>query len=340
MRACPTHVALLRGINVGGRNRVAMADLREVVTSLEHTEVTTYVQSGNVVFTSPDADPGALVAALEQRIGERRTPSACTRCSEAPSSVPTRPAPTRPRSSAPRSWVARTRRAWSGARCSCVPRTGSVAASWPPSWLGPERTRPRATGPPSPSCWPCSTPDVPVTGAHRSVDDERQAHHGFEGRGHRVQGHRPRPVSHHSIHHHAAPALKPTHGGLGLWSEVSITGPGCRPAVGCPVGQDPLQRRHDIPRTSCAQLRHGATVGQGGPRGGPDDAVNRQALCPLEQTDGSVGPRSEHAVNNQAEVRGTTECPLEPAHGRSGRTCAQRRLNDVRHGDPFRGGVL
>src|SRR5664280_2156271 len=152
----PTHVALLRGINVGGRNRVAMADLREVVTSLGHTEVTTYVQSGNVVFTSPDADTGALVAALEQRIGERRTPSACTHCSEAPSSVPTRPAPTRPRSSAPRSWVARTRRAWSGARCSCVPRTGSVAASWPPSWLGPERTRPRATGPPSPSCWPGS----------------------------------------------------------------------------------------------------------------------------------------------------------------------------------------
>src|SRR5664280_969277 len=99
----PTHVALLRGINVGGRNRVAMADLREVVTSLGHTEVTTYVQSGNVVFTSPDADTGALVAALEQRIGERRTPSACTHCSEAPSSVPTRPAPSRPRSSALRS---------------------------------------------------------------------------------------------------------------------------------------------------------------------------------------------------------------------------------------------
>ena len=35
----PTHVALLRGINVGGRNRVAMADLREVVLGLGHTEV-------------------------------------------------------------------------------------------------------------------------------------------------------------------------------------------------------------------------------------------------------------------------------------------------------------
>jgi hypothetical protein len=40
-----THVALLRGINVGGRNRIAMADLRAVVTSLAHTEVATYIQS-------------------------------------------------------------------------------------------------------------------------------------------------------------------------------------------------------------------------------------------------------------------------------------------------------
>jgi uncharacterized protein (DUF1697 family) len=50
----PTHIALLRGINVGGRNRVAMADLREVVLGLGHTEVATYIQSGNVVFTSAE----------------------------------------------------------------------------------------------------------------------------------------------------------------------------------------------------------------------------------------------------------------------------------------------
>jgi uncharacterized protein (DUF1697 family) len=64
----PTHVALLRGINVGGRNRVTMADLREVVTSLGHTDVATYIQSGNVVFTSKDAHTRALAAALEQAI--------------------------------------------------------------------------------------------------------------------------------------------------------------------------------------------------------------------------------------------------------------------------------
>lgn len=66
----PTHVALLRGINVGGRNRVAMADLREVVAGLGHTEVATYIQSGNVVFTSQETDATALATALERAIAE------------------------------------------------------------------------------------------------------------------------------------------------------------------------------------------------------------------------------------------------------------------------------
>ena len=52
-----THVALLRGINVGGRNRVAMADLREVVVGLGHSDVSTYIQSGNVLFS---AGPGQI----------------------------------------------------------------------------------------------------------------------------------------------------------------------------------------------------------------------------------------------------------------------------------------
>ncbi len=69
----PTHVALLRGVNVGGRNRVAMADLREVVTSLGHTDVATYIQSGNVMFSSTEADTKALAAALERVIAEALT---------------------------------------------------------------------------------------------------------------------------------------------------------------------------------------------------------------------------------------------------------------------------
>jgi uncharacterized protein (DUF1697 family) len=71
----PTHVALLRGINVGGRNKVAMGDLRTVVASLGHGDVATYIQSGNVVFTSRDTDTtaiaGKLARALEQAVGVR-----------------------------------------------------------------------------------------------------------------------------------------------------------------------------------------------------------------------------------------------------------------------------
>jgi uncharacterized protein (DUF1697 family) len=66
-----SHVALLRGINVGGRNKIPMADLREVVTSLGHTGVTTYIQSGNVLFSTADTDTAKLAAALETAIGER-----------------------------------------------------------------------------------------------------------------------------------------------------------------------------------------------------------------------------------------------------------------------------
>jgi len=63
-----SHVALLRGINVGGRNKVPMTELREVVTSLGHTGVTTYIQSGNVLFSTPDSDSARLASDLESAI--------------------------------------------------------------------------------------------------------------------------------------------------------------------------------------------------------------------------------------------------------------------------------
>jgi uncharacterized protein (DUF1697 family) len=48
-------VALLRGVNVGGNNRLAMKDLTEVFRVAGCKDVTTYIQSGNVVFTAhPD----------------------------------------------------------------------------------------------------------------------------------------------------------------------------------------------------------------------------------------------------------------------------------------------
>ncbi len=55
MSAPRPFVALLRGVNVGGRNRIAMADLRDILGSLGHREVRTYIQSGNAVFElAPD----------------------------------------------------------------------------------------------------------------------------------------------------------------------------------------------------------------------------------------------------------------------------------------------
>jgi uncharacterized protein (DUF1697 family) len=58
----PTHVALLRGINVGGNKKVAMADLRAVVAALGHTDVSTYINSGNVLFTPPSGQDSAAMA--------------------------------------------------------------------------------------------------------------------------------------------------------------------------------------------------------------------------------------------------------------------------------------
>lgn len=66
-----SHVALLRGINVGGRNKVPMAELREVVAALGHTEVATYIQSGNVLFSTAQTDNAKLSAALESAIEDR-----------------------------------------------------------------------------------------------------------------------------------------------------------------------------------------------------------------------------------------------------------------------------
>lgn len=57
-------VALLRGINVGGRGKLPMADLRTMAEGCGFTDVSTYIQSGNLVFGT-DASPAAAAAALE-----------------------------------------------------------------------------------------------------------------------------------------------------------------------------------------------------------------------------------------------------------------------------------
>jgi uncharacterized protein (DUF1697 family) len=60
-------IALLRGINIGPRQRVSMPELRALIEGLGHTGVATLVQSGNVVFTSRAA-PATLERKLEAEI--------------------------------------------------------------------------------------------------------------------------------------------------------------------------------------------------------------------------------------------------------------------------------
>jgi len=68
-----THVALLRGINVVGRNKVSMTDLRAIVEGLGHKDVVTYIQSGNVAFSAsePAATGRELARVIEAAIAKR-----------------------------------------------------------------------------------------------------------------------------------------------------------------------------------------------------------------------------------------------------------------------------
>ncbi len=58
----PRYIALLRGINVGGHN-VKMDRLRALFEELGFRDVATFIASGNVIFTAPDADERALTGA-------------------------------------------------------------------------------------------------------------------------------------------------------------------------------------------------------------------------------------------------------------------------------------
>ena len=61
------YLVLLRGINVGGRNKVPMAALRELLESLGHTRVSTYIASGNVILSS-DRTAAAIKRELEEAL--------------------------------------------------------------------------------------------------------------------------------------------------------------------------------------------------------------------------------------------------------------------------------
>ena len=62
------YVALLRGINVGGRNVIRMADLRSAFEAEGFRDVVTYIQSGNVIFRGTGSTPGALTIQIEEML--------------------------------------------------------------------------------------------------------------------------------------------------------------------------------------------------------------------------------------------------------------------------------
>ena len=67
------YVALLRGFNVGGKNRLPMADLRDIFAAAGCAAVRTYIQSGNVVFDAAhdlaEAVPEIVTLTIRRRFG-------------------------------------------------------------------------------------------------------------------------------------------------------------------------------------------------------------------------------------------------------------------------------
>src|SRR3989440_2208207 len=71
VRQMTRYVSLFRGINVGGHQTVPMNELKELHESLGLRDVVTYIQSGNVVFTSDDADLAQLPRQIEDGFAQK-----------------------------------------------------------------------------------------------------------------------------------------------------------------------------------------------------------------------------------------------------------------------------
>ena len=65
-----SYVALLRGINVGDKNLIKMAALKACFETNGFENVSTYIQSGNVLFESADSPPGQLTPRIEEMLAE------------------------------------------------------------------------------------------------------------------------------------------------------------------------------------------------------------------------------------------------------------------------------
>lgn len=62
------YIALLRGINVSGKNKISMTELKKGFVELGFAEITTYLNSGNVIFSSMTDDKNVLSNLIKQMI--------------------------------------------------------------------------------------------------------------------------------------------------------------------------------------------------------------------------------------------------------------------------------
>ena len=65
------YLALLRGINVGGKNIIRMPDLLDCFKSIGFEDIQTYIQSGNVIFKAPDYNKTKLTIQIENALTDR-----------------------------------------------------------------------------------------------------------------------------------------------------------------------------------------------------------------------------------------------------------------------------
>lgn len=65
------YIALLRGINISGKNKISMSELKVGFIEISCVDVVTYLNSGNVVFSIDEGDENVLAAKINQMIQER-----------------------------------------------------------------------------------------------------------------------------------------------------------------------------------------------------------------------------------------------------------------------------
>ena len=60
------YIALLRGVNISGKNKVPMAELKKGFEEMGFSEVRTYLNSGNVIFSSDEGGMEGFTTRLKQ----------------------------------------------------------------------------------------------------------------------------------------------------------------------------------------------------------------------------------------------------------------------------------